>query len=287
MDASAFEAWVRSPRRARAGRQGSLAGGLVAGAGVAGAAQQAADTTITTQRVGTAFVARRRRRSRRATPSRGTSTARRASTTSMATNDVPAGPGLDRPSPTGPSRAAARSRYTFTQPGTYTFLCQVHPNMTGTITVTGEPTEPTPDADRPPRRRPTPTRAASRRHAGPVREPADHAARRTTPAPGGGARGRRRARDLRAAARGDPPRRARDVPPLGDRDGDAALQAARRRGKVVRTARLQVRAGTRTVTVRGDRLRARPLQVELQARDGAGNRAPVQRASLRIKRARG
>ena len=40
MDASAFEAWVRSPRRARAGRRAAR-GGLVVGAGVAGAAQQA------------------------------------------------------------------------------------------------------------------------------------------------------------------------------------------------------------------------------------------------------
>ena len=55
----------------------------------------------------------------------------------------------------------------------------------------------------------------------------------------------------------------------------------------MRTARLQVRAGTRTVTVRGDRLRRGRYMVEVEARDGAGNRAPVQREALRIKRARG
>ena len=55
----------------------------------------------------------------------------------------------------------------------------------------------------------------------------------------------------------------------------------------MRTARVQLRAGTRTVTVHGDRLRRGRYTVELVARDGSGNAAPAMRASLQIKRARG
>ena len=35
-------------------------------------------------------------------------------------------------------------RRTFTQPGTFDYLCSIHPSMTGTITVTGSPTGPAP-----------------------------------------------------------------------------------------------------------------------------------------------
>ena len=60
-----------------------------------------------------------------------------------------------------------------------------------------------------------------------------------------------------------------------------------RQGRAHRCA-LQVRAGTRTVTVRGDRLRRGRYMVELEARDGSGNAAPVQRVPrCSIKRARG
>jgi len=55
---------------------------------------------------------------------------------------------------------------------------------------------------------------------------------------------------------------------------------------VVRTARLQVRAGKRTFAVRGGRLKRGRYVVELRARDSGGN-VTVERASLRIPKGRG
>jgi len=36
----------------------------------------------------------------------------------------------------GSPQGSGTFTYTFTRPGTYTYDCQVHPNMTGTVTVT-------------------------------------------------------------------------------------------------------------------------------------------------------
>ena len=60
----------------------------------------------------------------------------------------------------------------------------------------------------------------------------------------------------------------------------------RKSGKVVRTARLQVRAGKRALAVRGGRLKRGRYVVELTARDSGGNVA-TERARLRVGKARG
>ena len=53
--------------------------------------------------------------------------------------------------------------------------------------------------------------------------------------------------------------------------------------RTLRTARLSVRAGTRSVTVRGSKLVKGRYRVEIEARDARGNRAPVARKTVRVK----
>ena len=55
-------------------------------------------------------------------------------------------------------------------------------------------------------------------------------------------------------------------------------------GKLLRTVTLQARAGTRTVKVRSAKLKRGHYSVELQARDAMGNRSPLKRADVRIRR---
>jgi hypothetical protein len=54
--------------------------------------------------------------------------------------------------------------------------------------------------------------------------------------------------------------------------------------RTLRTARLSVRAGTRSVTVRGAKLVKGRYRVEIEARDARGNRAPVARKTVRVTR---
>ena len=65
----------------------------------------------------------------------------------------------------------------------------------------------------------------------------------------------------------------------------AAVTIRFKRGsKVFRTARLAVRAGTRSVTVRGSKLVKGRYVVEIEARDARGNRAAARRAKVRVTR---
>jgi plastocyanin len=58
---------------------------------------------------------------------------------------------------TGVLAPGGRSKKTFPSPGTFTFLCQIHPEMTGRISVTGSTGEAPPAAPNPtPRRTPVP-----------------------------------------------------------------------------------------------------------------------------------
>jgi hypothetical protein len=54
--------------------------------------------------------------------------------------------------------------------------------------------------------------------------------------------------------------------------------------KVRRTARLFVREGRRSVTVRGSRIKRGRYTVEIRARDARGNQAKTRRAHVRVKR---
>jgi hypothetical protein len=189
---------------------------------------------------------------------------------------------------TSPIVAVGVAEYTFTQPGTYTYLCTVHPTqMTGTVTVTGPPVTPTPTPS--PTTSPSPSPTAEPPAPTPSPGPSGQTPSTpgdTTPAPGTAARDSAapalsglRVKGIRRGAR------------LTFRVSETASVTVRfkkrKSRKVVRTARRQVRAGKRTITVRGGRLRRGRYTVELEARDSGGNRTPVQTASVRIKRAKG
>ena len=166
---------------------------------------------------------------------------------------------------------------TFTQPGTYTFVCEAHPQtMTGSVTVTGAAVTPTPTPT--PTATPTATATATafpQPTASPTPAP-DHG----TPAPSGSARldtvapaiSRLRVRALRRGAR------------VAFKLSEPALVTLRvKRGKAtVRTVRLAARAGTRTVRL--SRLARGRYTVEIEARDARGNHAAAQRKAVRVTR---
>jgi plastocyanin len=272
-------------RALRVGAGGIVVGGMVAWMGAAGAAQSAAPATITTD----------------------TSTAFKPADVDIATgdtvtwnfaagvhnaqsdNEVAADPAWANWATPVPS--TGQYTYTFTRAGTYEYVCQVHfPEMRGTITVTGDPVEPTPTATptqtpTPPAATPTPS-ATPTATPGPSNPSASSSGSGTTPAPGSAARDSGapaisglRLKGIRHGAR---------VKLTLSETATVTLRFKRRKtGKVLRTARLQVRAGTRTLTVRDSALKRGRYVVEVQARDSGGNTTAVQRASLRIKRARG
>lgn len=150
---------------------------------------------------------------------------------------------------------------TFPQAGTFSFFCQAHPQMEGTITV-GSGATPTPSPS------PTATPPASP-------PPVD-----ITPPPGGGndtvkpAVSRVRAQALRRAVR------------VRFRLSEAATVTIRvlRGGKLIKAQRVQAGAGTRSVTVRSRRLRAGRYTIRIEARDAFGNRSRVATDRLRLRR---
>ena len=54
--------------------------------------------------------------------------------------------------------------------------------------------------------------------------------------------------------------------------------------RTLRTARRSMRAGSRAITVRGAKLVKGRYSVQTEARDARGNRAPVARKTVRVKR---
>jgi hypothetical protein len=60
----------------------------------------------------------------------------------------------------------------------------------------------------------------------------------------------------------------------------------KRRGsrKVIKSARVQARAGTRSVTLRSKRLKKGRYTVEVQARDAFGNRSSLAKKRLTLRR---
>jgi len=186
-------------------------------------------------------------------------------------------------------KSSGTESYTFTQPGTYEFVCQAHAAMKGTVTVTGEPATPTatPSATATPSR--TPTASATRTPAAtatptPTATPTAPAPTDlVTPAPGRSASADTTPPSLtklklRAVRRG-----ARISFTLSE---SARVTIRFKKGKAVRrTARLAVHAGRRTVTVRGSRIKRGRYRVEIRARDARGNWAKTRRAHVRVKRA--
>ena len=176
---------------------------------------------------------------------------------------------------------AVTTSYTFTQPGSYGFVCQVHSGMTGTVTVTGDPTDP---PDPTPTPTPTPTPPAATPTPAPTVGPSGTPPGGATPAPGGGA-----ADTTAPALTGLSLRGIRHGAKVSFRLSETATLVARvrRQGsrKVLRTFRLQARAGKRTITLRSGKFqRGRMLRIELQARDARGNASAVQRSSVRVQR---
>jgi plastocyanin len=183
----------------------------------------------------------------------------------------------------GDYSSTAKYRFTFTQPGTYAFVCEAHqPGMSGTITVTGEPVEPTatptttPDETVEPTITPRPTTTAT---PVPTVRPGETI---TTPAPTGSAALDRTAPaltkiSLKAVRRGATVRFTLSEP--------AAVTIRAKRGKsTLRTVRLSARAGSRSVTIRSSKLVRGKYRFEIEARDARGNKAPVQRKNVKVTR---
>jgi plastocyanin len=261
-----------------------VVGGMVATMGVAGASQRAAaDETIATD-TGTAFIPPDVAISTGDTvtwnfPAPGVHNA-------ASSNDVPADPNWkDFRTSDAPSRGTYS--YTFTQPGSYTYLCEVHGGMSGTITVTGTPVTPTPTPSATPTTTPTstptttPTPTPTPGPSGTTPPVDDHT---TTPAPVNIASADSAAPalsglHLKAVRRG-----ARVTFKLSEPATVTLRFKKRGSSKVVHTERLQARPGTRTVTVKSARLKRGRYTVELQARDATGNTTSALRSNLRIRR---
>ena len=171
--------------------------------------------------------------------------------------------------------------YTFTTPGVYQFTCIVHQStMTGTVTVqdeepTATPTTtatatPTATATAVPTTSPTPTPPAPR---GDV-----HA----TPRPGGAADA------VDPSVRGVRLTALRRAVRVRFRLSEPATVtiAVRRRGarRVLKSARVQARAGTRSVTLRSRKLKQGRYTVAIRARDAFGNRSGLSTRQLLIRR---
>jgi plastocyanin len=174
--------------------------------------------------------------------------------------------------------------FKFLKPGTYYYLCVVHSSqaMKGVIRVEGDPIEetptPTPTETATPTPTPTPTPTVSPSGNPPVD---DHT---TTPAPAVDASADRAAPAI-SAVRLKGARRTAKVTFRLSESATVTLRFSKRgSSKVLRTVRLQARAGTRTVKVHSALLKRGRYTVELQARDALGNRSPALRSSLRITR---
>jgi plastocyanin len=182
------------------------------------------------------------------------------------------------------------AEFTFTQPGTYTFICLVHPAvMKGTVTVTGSAVTPTPTpppGEDPPPTDPPPTQppggggATPLPTAGPTAAPPS-ASGPVTPAPFGSSRADVTAPvvsklKLKAVKHGARVR-------FSLSEASTVTIRFKRGSRAVRTARLSARAGKRSVTVRSSRLTRGRYTVQVEARDARGNRA-ARSAKVRVKR---
>jgi hypothetical protein len=169
---------------------------------------------------------------------------------------------------TTPFVQVGRYPRTFNQPGTYEYLCQAHPVMRGTITVTGEPVEPPDDPPPPPPPPPPPSSP-------PTSDPGT-----TTPNPTGGTDSvKPRVRSVRPTAL----RRGVRVRFTLSEPATVTIRVERGR-KLVKSARVQARAGTRSVTLRSKKLKKGRYRVEVQARDAHGNRSTLATKRLILRR---
>ena len=160
--------------------------------------------------------------------------------------------------------------YTFSQPGSYQFICEAHPGqMKGTITVTGDP------VGTPPPSTPTPSPTATAT-ATATTQPGGGG---QTPAPGGTSDTTRpTVRSLKLKA-------LKHATRVTFRLSEKATVTIRvKRGKkVLKSASLQLRKGIHRVTLRSAKLRKGRYTVDIRARDAAGNRSKLAAKSLRLR----
>ncbi len=292
-------------RGVRAGVAALAAGGMVVGAGVAGVAGAAQDTTIAA--VGDATEGQWDKREVTmqtgdtvtfAFPGAGHNVG--AINTSekdprWKANNEPGG--WFEPGPTRFDAAQVGTRYDFTfyKSGTYDYICVLHPNMTGTITVTGAdqeiptgpPPTPTPTPTPPPVV-PTPTpvpdpTGPTPTDPNPELEPAP-GSNVVTPAPSPDEADTRSPRVSAVSANGK--RRLIQVRFRLAEDATVAIQV-RKRGsrRAVRTVRVQANAGRRTIKVRSNLIRkGQRYVVQVNARDAMGNRFAADAETVRIGR---
>ncbi len=289
---SAIMKITRSPR-ARVAGAALLVGGMLTYAGVAGAAN-AADTTITA--VGDSSLGEW---------DKGTDTPVEVATGETVTwafaggghnveskaNDPGDGAAKDPrwdpyvypPEEFATAPKGSSDSYTFYKSGTYKFICLFHPNMAGTVVVTGAD-QPIPTPTATPTATPTVTATAT-----PTVTPSgttppppvdDHT---QTPAPTPAAD---TVKPTLSGIKLKPRKRAAKVTFKLSENATVTLQI-RKRGakKVLRTVRLQARAGTRTVVVRSKKLRkGRRYTITLTARDAMGNKSSASSAALRMRK---
>jgi plastocyanin len=186
-----------------------------------------------------------------------------------------------------PFKTSGTASRQFNFPGTYTYLCQAHAGMNGTVVVEGEPATPTPTPTTDPNE-PTPTPTATQTPptgtptpapgtGGSTPPPDDHT---TTPPPTGSAAADRTAPAITGLKLKRITRGARVAFTLSE---PASVTITARKGeKTLRTLRLQVRGGAHKVKVR--RLGKGRRTFALQARDAAGNRSDAVSASIRVRR---
>lgn len=153
----------------------------------------------------------------------------------------------------------------FNQPGTYEFFCQAHLEMTGTITVTGQPVETATS---------TPTSTPSPPSSPPPTGDTD------TPPPSGTTDA------VKPTVRSVRPTAIRRGVRVRFTLSEAATVTVRvkRARRVVKSARVQAPAGTRTVTLRSKRLKKGRYTIEIEARDGSGNRSLLATKRVTLRR---
>jgi plastocyanin len=181
-------------------------------------------------------------------------------------------PGTFQVAPQGSS-----DKYTFYKKGTYSFICEFHPNMTGTVVVEGEDKPiPEPTASPTPSATATPTPSPSGNTPPPVD---DHT---QTPAPTPAADS---VKPTLSGVKLKAAKRAAKVTFKLSENATITVKV-RKRGakKVLRSVTLQARAGTRTVVVRSSKLRKGRYTVTLTARDAMGNTSAASNAALRIRK---
>jgi plastocyanin len=172
--------------------------------------------------------------------------------------------------------------HTFTSPGVYAFVCEAHLGiMDGTITVQDAPPTPTETAT------PTPTPTATATplptvSPAPTPTPPADGGHVTTPPPTGGAD---TTKPTLGGVRLTALRRAVKVR-FSLSEPATVTVSVKRKGsrKVLKSVRVQARAGTRSLTLRSKKLKKGRYTVTIQARDAFGNRSAPSNKQLTIRR---